>query len=621
MASVAVAASAAAGAPHASAQVPCVPPVCQPSPPPQNPPPQQEERPQSGQRPRPQLPVAGPGPIDGSVTERVDMGRSGAFGATDLVPPLAPRWSRRLPGPVIGSPLSSSGLAVVLSGRFLIALDLATGRERWRSSTLGASSAVLSDGRVVTTGRESGVEAFDLLSGRRLWHRPEFRIERPVLVAGGVVYAGAALSLDDGRSLYEDRDRIASASGLALDGQRLYGSDPCGGGAKDRGNLEPVWSHQSGCSTGSEGFTAVGDGHAAFHRHGNTGPDQLVLYDGASGAELTRFGAEERAPVLAPGLVVSRFGALEAHRRPGGELAWRLPDPRDEDGSRFLVEWDEVAPVAVGENAYSVSRHGLLSAVRLADGRRLWTTRLRADDSGYDSAGETRGQIGVGVDTLLVPGGRRLVAYANSYRPSRDGVDAGSAQAAVFFDEPAALGGLVGVGVRGARPRVALEVDRHPFGRLRRAGSVRPGADGFFGARVRVPVNTRFRAVLPSGARSRVFTVFAYPRVRISSRRTSATRGQSTVRVRGPRSVRLGGRSAVLYFLRGPARELRRLGGGRLAGRRGSASTTVGYALPAVVGNEDGLVVCVRGQARLGLGGARDPLVRRCGARRIRLGR
>src|SRR5688500_3612719 len=105
-------------------------PICQepepepeptPEPPPDAPP--QDPQPQ----PPPPAPVS---PIEGSSTFGVDAGRTGYFADATLVPPLEPRWRRKV-GADASAPLFGQGRIYVSFDRQLHALDPKTGRDVW----------------------------------------------------------------------------------------------------------------------------------------------------------------------------------------------------------------------------------------------------------------------------------------------------------------------------------------------------------------------------------------------------------------------------------------------------------------------------------------------------------
>jgi outer membrane protein assembly factor BamB len=87
------------------------------------------------------------------------------------------------------------------------ALDLATGKERWRKETAGGvvSCVAVADGLAIASATDGKVRAFDLATGERRWiYDAKTPLFAPVGIAAGTVYAGDlqgvvhALALADG---------------------------------------------------------------------------------------------------------------------------------------------------------------------------------------------------------------------------------------------------------------------------------------------------------------------------------------------------------------------------------------------------------------------------------------
>lgn len=121
----------------------------------------------------------------------------------------------------------------------ITALDLATGKPRWRKDVKGGvlSCAALADGAAVFTATDGRVRAFDLKTGESRWY---YEAKVPLFaapaVAGGAVYAGDlrgvlhAVGLADGKprwTLDLGRDPAVAAPGMiyggpVVQGGRLY---------------------------------------------------------------------------------------------------------------------------------------------------------------------------------------------------------------------------------------------------------------------------------------------------------------------------------------------------------------------------------------------------------------
>ncbi|MFT4257962.1 MAG: outer membrane protein assembly factor BamB [Pseudoxanthomonas sp.] len=172
-----------------------------------------------------------------------------------------------------GGPGAGDGLVAVgtLDGQ-VIALDAATGAEKWRAKASNEviSSPVIGQGYVVVRSNDGAVAAFDAASGERRWISQR---ELPSLTVRGnasltlgpnLVFSGnddgtvTALSLSDGRTLWEqavgvpegrsELDRMADVDAApVIDGVTLYASSyKKQTMAIDGPSGRPLWVRDSG---------------------------------------------------------------------------------------------------------------------------------------------------------------------------------------------------------------------------------------------------------------------------------------------------------------------------------------------------------------------------------------
>jgi outer membrane protein assembly factor BamB len=118
---------------------------------------------------------------------------------------------------VVGSPAIAGDRAIVGSsdGRFVHAVELATGRELWRERTdsNALSSPARADGVMVLGDGSGALLAFDVESGRELWRfRTGDAIHSSPLVRAGRIYVGS----DDGRVYALEEDAAAKAPPKAM---------------------------------------------------------------------------------------------------------------------------------------------------------------------------------------------------------------------------------------------------------------------------------------------------------------------------------------------------------------------------------------------------------------------
>lgn len=541
----------------------------------------------------------------GSSTSAVNPARTSYADDPNLVAPLETRWSRSL-GQEIGLVIYGDGRLYARVGSALVALDAATGKTLWRvaaGQTFGRPS--FDGGLVLSEGHDDALEARSARTGTLQWRTPNTSSTGvSPLVSGGRVYAEdssriSALSLQTGAVLWR-ADTSTGRNLLSTDGARVFVTSGTGRTeALEAGTGRKVWTHLAN-SGGGEEFPVA-------HRGRVYSSDSSGVFDGATGARLGNYGTEES--IFAGDLSILRLnGVLRAQHLPTGRVRWRIRGVTASQGSEVHGR-----SVAIGRSVYAFGENQRLLVNSLDGGRRQQVVRLRA---GPSDTGEST--IASAPGLLLVPTGSRLTAYQSVFRPAATGVAAG-ATADVEYGRRPAFAGVVGVGLR-ARRRVTVQLAGHGSRRFRTLGPLTTQADGFFGASLRLSRNGRVR-ISVGAARSAPVRLYVYPRYRTKLRRARAdpNRIRASVRVSGPRDVRLAQRRVVLYFAQPRRKRYVRLGAARLrrAGK-GRAHATVRFNAVRRIGRGDFLVYCIPRASRLGLGRS-DALDGRCGARRIPL--
>ncbi len=298
------------------------------------------------------------------------------------------RWRRKLEGPVVPGPVAGPGGVVYAAsnGGVLHAIDLRTGRDRWRfsggdpyGSDLSTSPAVLPSGLVLWPGPDSTLYALDA-RGRRRWKRR---------------YSGSALSpavVDGGRTVIVGDD-VGTLESLAVTGTRAP---------------RVRWSVR--LKETSYGSPAVSASGTVYTTAGSS------LYAVRGGRVLWRFPARqisEVSPTVAgDGTVV--FGANDDTVygvSPAGKLRWRYG----------LGAYTYSSPVVTPDGLAYVGDHkGFMNALDARTGRLvtrvlgLGRTASRRDVGIWTSAAiDSRHDVYFGTRPGHVygfaPGGRRLL--------------------------------------------------------------------------------------------------------------------------------------------------------------------------------------------------------------------
>jgi outer membrane protein assembly factor BamB len=213
------------------------------------------------------------------------------------------------------------------------------------------SPAVISAGRVLTMDSDGYVSAYDVGSGSRQWRLDtQADGDRSSNVGGGVAIAGDIAYAATGRG-----EVIAIAAG---DGKILW--------------RKPL-------STAARAAPTIADGRVFVP----TADDQLTAYATDDGRKLWNYQAQNAttsvlglpSPAYADGIVVAGFGSgdLVAMRATSGAVVWSdsLASTR---GRNSAVDFSAVRgmPVIVSNTVYAISMGGLMLALDLRSGRRLW---------------------------------------------------------------------------------------------------------------------------------------------------------------------------------------------------------------------------------------------------------
>ncbi len=153
---------------------------------------------------------------------------------------LATVWRRKLPSPWLSGVTVARGVAYIASGTTLVALDAATGRERWRRSTgarVARAVAVDVDRDVIVGANRGGQVLAFHLDGRLRWTAATSagaHNDGPPTIASDLVLVGSndrtlyAFDLATGRRVWTSPTRNWVVSSAAVVDGRVYTGDDGG---------------------------------------------------------------------------------------------------------------------------------------------------------------------------------------------------------------------------------------------------------------------------------------------------------------------------------------------------------------------------------------------------------
>jgi outer membrane protein assembly factor BamB len=326
-----------------------------------------------------------------------DAARTGA--ADGPQPPYAEAWRVEAPvGGPIAAPIATGEVVIVLGKTGIAALDPADGAVLWevgRSEGVAGSPAVAGQAVVYVSGRgkEAQLVARSIEDGRRTWSAP---LGAPAFSAPAVEADLVILGAHDGRLLafdaatgeerwaFEARGAFdaspAIADGLVIAASRRSISDvstvyaidaeagPEGG---------PVWQYSPGVAGYTSG-PAVGDGFVAVGT-GEQVVRALSLEQGGVEweAETRDLFAPRQTPAVPGDVVVADRSHVYRFDEATGEERWtfQIADLRALPGGRFNTLIPS-GPAVLDGTVLIGDGTGLLSAIDLDSGHRIWSDRL-----------------------------------------------------------------------------------------------------------------------------------------------------------------------------------------------------------------------------------------------------
>jgi outer membrane protein assembly factor BamB len=338
-------------------------------------------------------------------------------------PPFAERWKRG--GDVLlefPPALGGRSLFLLKNDGLLLGISRKTGRVRWRRHLghLAASAPAYAKGMVFVTILERGkgvkggrVVAVSAATGRTRWSiRVSSRTESSPLVSRGNLYFGSengtvyALSTRNGAVRWTHKAPGAVKGGLALDQGRLF-LGAYGGTvqALDRRSGRLVWSKgTSGGKFGLRSGNFYATPSAAFGRVyiGNTDgfvysfaqSDGSLAWRKKTGGYVYSSAAVAQVPGTPPSVYIGSYDrnlyALDAR---SGSVRWKHHTEGRVSGG----------VVVLGDLVFYSTLARTTTALRAADGRRIWFTRR----GGFNPVVSTgRGIFLVGYTTLFGLDGR-----------------------------------------------------------------------------------------------------------------------------------------------------------------------------------------------------------------------
>jgi outer membrane protein assembly factor BamB len=349
------------------------------------------------------------GAADSAVTTQLNPAHTGS---TDLgkpfAPPLTRIWNTNLGGgqsPSAPILIAKRTVFVTANGVSVVALDLATGAQKWTYTLDCCDSLGAYDrGRLFFVSGQGEMTALSAETGTKLWSMQlagQTSFGGPPMAAGGRVFTVGAGSAATLYAVDEDSGTVAWSRGVAggdggsptIGDGGLYVAFPCNYYKIAPGDGTPIWQYQSGC-IGGGGYTPAYFKHRLYVPDDNEGGPYVL--DARDGSVLGTFPSRGNVTVYTDqpsgktrGLSLDN-SLLTCWNARTGESLWTF--------SKANL-WG--TPVVVSGSVFAWSESGDVYALDETSGQVVWS-----DDLGWPVD-----DVVAGENTLIATADTHVIAY------------------------------------------------------------------------------------------------------------------------------------------------------------------------------------------------------------------
>ncbi|MFZ0666874.1 MAG: PQQ-binding-like beta-propeller repeat protein [Acidimicrobiales bacterium] len=325
----------------------------------------------------------------------------------------------------VSYPLIAGGLVFVTvedstsKGTVLYAINDKTGATVWRhtlKASLNFSGITYDGGRVFALSNDGHVWAFDAASGQKEWSvkslKDEWAFSAPPTAYDGVVYitgAGVggwlyALRESDGTLLWMEQVENGNTSSPAVNGSGIFLSFACQEDYRFLATGTLVWNYDQSCNGGG-GSTGVLHG-GDYYARGFTINNTPIILSQSAGTPSGSF-ASTTAPAFDNTTMYTNSGGnITAISQSGGPQRWL---------STASTGSYVTAPVVSNGVVYVGDSDGTIYGLSSSTGDVVWSAMAGKTILGPDEDGDIDVMVGLGIGSneLVVPAGRRLVAFGS----------------------------------------------------------------------------------------------------------------------------------------------------------------------------------------------------------------
>jgi len=320
-------------------------------------------------------------------------------------------WTVKTPGPIGSSPAIVGDVAYVVAGdKHVLALDVATGAQRWSSedATYVGTPTTAGD-RVFVIGADGSVSALGRNDGRVAWITPSALMANSTpVVVGDLVVAGGSDKTLHAFDFRTGAERWAAATGgnfprsPSTDGTLVFiGGEDGVVHAFTATTGKEAWSHPT--SAGHFATTAVRDGTLYASGALSDGTSELSALDARTGAVHWRFNSPDKTGLRSPSVdATTVYIESEEHvyalDRADASVRWAF------DGAS-----SEAAMTVAGDDLYLITSDRTVHALDKATGSAQWSVKLDAGVGVGTTVADGRVIVGTDAGEVIALGAPELV--------------------------------------------------------------------------------------------------------------------------------------------------------------------------------------------------------------------
>ncbi len=327
-------------------------------------------------------------------------------------------WTVKTQGPVGSSPAVVGDVAYIVAGdKHVLALDVATGAQRWSSEhATYVGTPTTAGGRVFVIGADGSLSALGATDGRVAWTAPSALMANstPVVVGDLVVAGGSdktlhAFDVSTGIERWEVATGGNFPRSPSTDGNLVFigGEDGVVHAITATSGVE-AWNHPT--NAGHFATTAVRDGTLYASGALSDGTAELSALDAKTGDVQWRFTAPDQTGLRSPSVdattvYIESADHVYALDRADASVRWVF------DGAST-----EAAMTIAGDNLFLITRDEAVHALDKATGTARWSVKLDASVGVGTTVADGRVIVGTDAGEIIALGAAGL---ALQWRPRR----------------------------------------------------------------------------------------------------------------------------------------------------------------------------------------------------------